>query len=122
MRTDAAAVLIAMDYVLDLDFVATQDGPDVRVDWLSERPMPSEEEIEAFDMSPEAIETREDTKEPLLADLNAQASGALTAIDNYLANADSATAAQVRAEVKAIDQRQKQIIKTLKRLVERTWR
>jgi crotonobetainyl-CoA:carnitine CoA-transferase CaiB-like acyl-CoA transferase len=50
------------------------------------------------------------------ADLKAQAAQALADIDAYLAIADAATNAQVRAEVKAIDQRQKRIIKALRRL------
>lgn len=60
-----------------------------------------------------------DALEPDLADLRDAATAAINNIDSYLAIADTATAAQVRAEVKAIDQRQKRIIKALFRLAQK---
>ena len=60
--------------------------------------------------------------EPDLQSLEDQAAGAISDIGTYLAGADTATAAQVRAEVKAIDQRQRVVIKALLRAVQRTWK
>jgi hypothetical protein len=54
-----------------------------------------------------------------LTNMSNQMDAAVQAINTYLAAADTATAAQVRAEVKAIDQRQKVIIQALSRLVAR---
>jgi hypothetical protein len=50
-------------------------------------------------------------------DLKASAAQAVADIDAYLLIADGASNAQVRAEVKAIDQRLKRVIKVLARLV-----
>lgn len=124
MRPDGrdAETLTGLGYTPDVDFVAVQDGPKVRIDWLSAQPMPSEAEINAFDMSPEAVEDRENAKEPLLAELKAQADGAIESINSYLLVADNATQAQVRAEVKAAAQQRKVMIRALKRLAERVWR
>lgn len=49
--------------------------------------------------------------------LRDQAVSAIQAINNYLAGADAATAAEVRAEVKNIDIRQRAIIKALYRTI-----
>lgn len=68
-----------------------------------------------------AIDARMDL-EPLLKDARDQATQAISDIDAYLAISDSATNAQVRAEVKAIDQRQKKIIKALERIIRREFR
>ncbi len=48
MRSDAAAILISMGYVLDRDFIAVQEGSGVRVDWYAQSPMPTEAEIDAI--------------------------------------------------------------------------
>lgn len=68
-----------------------------------------------------AIEA-EEASEPLLKELRDQADAGISAIDTYLVGADTATNAQVRAEVKAMDIRQKKIIQALKRIIEREWR
>lgn len=77
--------------------------------------------INVFDWSDAAGLAYENSKEPLLADLKAQAAAGIAAIDSYLLIADTATAAQVRTEVKAIDQRQKKIIQALNRLISMSW-
>ena len=78
--------------------------------------------VAGFDWSPAAQAAWERAQEPDLRDLLDQATDAIAAIDAYLPGADTATNAQVRAEVKAIDRRQKQIIRVLRRLTRRTWR
>lgn len=76
----------------------------------------------AFDWSDAAEDTRREAIEPLLKALRDAADQGIADIDTYLAIADSATNVQVRAEVKAIDQRQRKIIQALKRIIQRTWR
>jgi len=71
----------------------------------------------AFDWSETAERSDEEAAEPDLADLLTKAQQATDAISAYLAIADTATAAQVRAEVKAIDQRQRVIIVALARAI-----
>ncbi len=71
----------------------------------------------SFDWSDNAQSAWLDSKEPLLSDLKTQAAAGIAAIDTYLTIADTATAVQVRAEVKAIDQRQRKIIQALNRLL-----
>lgn len=78
--------------------------------------------LASFDWSQAAHDTWERAKEPNLRDLLDQADAAISAIDTYLTIADGATNQQVRAEVKAIDQRQRRIIQALKRLITREWR
>jgi cytochrome c556 len=50
-------------------------------------------------------------------DFRDRATQAIADITAYLVNADTATNAQIRAEVKAIDQRQRAIIRALRRLL-----
>lgn len=71
----------------------------------------------AFDWSQQAETAYADSKEPDLSAIRDQAAQAVADINTYLTIADTATAAQVRAEVKAMDQRQRAIIKALARLV-----
>jgi hypothetical protein len=78
--------------------------------------------VDGFDWSDAAHNAWLDDQEPLLRDLKEQAQQAIDNIDAYLAIADTATNVQVRAEVKAIDQRQRRIIRALVRVVQRTWR
>ncbi len=73
--------------------------------------------IDTFDWSDAAQIAWQDSKEPLLTDLKQQAAAGIAAIDAYLLTADAATAVQVRAEVKAIDQRQRKIIQALNRVI-----
>lgn len=68
-----------------------------------------------------AIE-EEEAAEPFLKDARDQADAAIADINAYLVNADTATNAQVRAEVKAAAIRDKKIIQALKRIIEREWR
>lgn len=75
--------------------------------------------ISTFDWSDAATQTYQDAQEPDLVNLRNQATTALSAIQTYLA-IPSPTQAQVVAEVRAIDQRQQQIIKALARLIQRT--
>jgi hypothetical protein len=76
--------------------------------------LPAQAALDA--VTDEQVATARDAKEPDLAALRAQAAQAVADITSYLAIADSATQAQVRAEVKAIDQRQRAVIKALSRL------
>lgn len=78
--------------------------------------------VNNFDWSETAQEDWEESKEPDLQSVKDQAVQAISNIDSYLAGADSANAAQVREEVKKIDERQKVIIKALLRIVQKTWR
>lgn len=78
--------------------------------------------VASFDWSQSAQDTWERDKEPDLRDLLDAANAAIADINTYLAIADTATNVQVRAEVKAIDQRQKRIIQGLKRIIQRVWR
>lgn len=78
--------------------------------------------IDAFDTSEAAERAFEDAQEPLLKSMLDAADQGISEIAAYLVIADSATNAQVRAEVKAIDQRQRAIIRALKRLIQREWR
>ncbi len=78
--------------------------------------------LAAFDWGPPAQDAWERNKEPDLRDLLAAANAAIADINTYLAIADTATNVQVRAEVKAIDQRQRRIIQGLKRIIQRVWR
>ena len=64
---------------------------------------------------------REDAKEPLLADLKAQAQAAIDANVTYLAIA-SPSNAQVAAQVRALTQQQQRVIKALNRTLQRVWR
>jgi hypothetical protein len=61
------------------------------------------------------------SQESDLATLRDQAVQAVLDINAYLLTADVATNVQVRAEVKAIDQRQRVIIKALGRLLQMVW-
>jgi len=74
--------------------------------------------ITTFDWSDAATQAWVSAKEPLIKDFRDMAQQMLSDIDAYLAIADTATAAQVRAEVKAIDQRLKRLIKALGRVAE----
>lgn len=121
LRADAASVLVAMGYTLDVDFIAVQSGSTVSITWLSAQAMPSEATINAFDMSPAAVAAREDSKEPLLADLKAQAAGAVTTNNAFIAIA-SPSNAQVLAQVKALTLQNTRIIRGLYRVIQRTWR
>ena len=116
MRKDSATVLLAMGYVIDRDFVAhgLDDGT-TRVDWLSEQPMPAETDIDAYDLTAYNAEQAAIVTDK--SDIKALAVQAVDDINTYLTIADSATNVQVRAEVKAIDIRQRAIIKALRRLV-----
>lgn len=78
--------------------------------------------VAGFDWSAAAQTAWERGQEPDLRDLLDQAAAAIAAIDAYLPTADTATNAQVRAEVKAIDQRQRRLIQAVRRLAQRTWR
>lgn len=75
--------------------------------------------IDAFDWSDAAHDTWKDAQEPSLKNLRDSAVVAAANIDTYLTVADTATAVQVREEVKAIDRRQKTVILALLRLVQR---
>jgi hypothetical protein len=77
------------------------------------RPM-TQAEIDAL---PAQQQAARDATEPDLATLRDQVTQAIADINAYLVNADTATNAQVRAEVKAIDVRQRAMIKALGRLV-----
>jgi hypothetical protein len=110
-----------MGFGVDRDFVAVQDGVEVRIDWLSQQPMPTEAEIDAYDMTPAAVAAREDAKEPFLVDIKAQAQGAIDENTAFLAIA-SPTNAQTLAQVKRLTQQNTRIIKALARVVVRTWR
>ena len=72
--------------------------------------------IDRFDWSDAADDTFADSKEPQLASLRDQVATAIGDIDTYLAASSTATPIQVRAEVAAIDQRQKQILQVLVRV------
>jgi len=72
--------------------------------------------IDTFDWSDTAQQAWEDGLEPSFTDLKTTANTALAAIDAYL-TIPAPTAAQIGAEVKAIDQRQKKIIQVLLRVL-----
>jgi hypothetical protein len=75
--------------------------------------------IAGFDWSAAADAAYRDAQEPDLATLRDQATQAVADISTFLAIA-SPSNAQLAAEVKAIDQRQRAIIKALARLAVRT--
>jgi hypothetical protein len=77
--------------------------------------------VAGFDWSQAAQDAWEDAQEADLTALRNQTAQALADIGAYLAIAATATTAQVRAEVQAIDQRQRAILRALRRLVGRTW-
>lgn len=74
--------------------------------------------VAGFDWSAEAHAAWRDSLEPHLAALRDQATAAVADIESYLTIADAATAGQVRAEVKAIDQRQRGVIRALARAIQ----
>lgn len=98
----------------------------VRVDYAPAATVPqqaaAQAAVAAFDWSAGAQTAWERGREPGLRDLLDQADAAIAAIDAYLPGAASASNAQVRAEVEAIDRRQKRIVQALRRLIQREWR
>ncbi len=74
--------------------------------------------IAAFDWSKEATQAWIEAKEPAIKDIKDSAIQMVADIDAYIAIADTATAVQVRAEVKALDQRMKRLIKALARIAQ----
>lgn len=50
MRADTATVLEAMAFIPFLDFRAIDKGGGVQITWLSQQVMPSEAEIDAYDL------------------------------------------------------------------------
>lgn len=72
----------------------------------------------SFDWSEDAHAQYLAGRIPKLANLYTDAQAAIANIDQYLMIADVATAAQVRSEVKAIDQRQRRIIIILLNAIE----
>lgn len=115
----------AIKAVCPIHGVAGTQG-NVRIDYKPEATAQQRTDAQAvlaaFDWSQAADDAWERGQEPDLRDLLDQADAAIAAINTYLTNADAATQTQVRAEVKAIDQRQKRIIQALKRLIQRAWR
>lgn len=95
---------------------------DFRPEATPEQRAAAQAAVDAFDWSPAAGDAWLDSQEADLAALRDLSSQAVADINAYLVVADGATAAQVRAEVKAIDQRQRAVIKALMRVVRRTWR
>lgn len=77
--------------------------------------------INNFDWSDVAQLTWEDNQEPILRGLQIASASAIAAIDTYLA-IPTPTPAQVAAEVRALDQRQKQIIQVLLRTIQKVWK
>ena len=71
--------------------------------------------IDTFDWSLAAHQAEKDVREPILLQAIERAAQARKDIDEYLAKTD-ATVDEIRAEIKAIDQRQKQILAALARL------
>jgi hypothetical protein len=112
---DAEAAM-ALGFSVDVDFVATSAA----VTWFIQNP-PSQAALDAVDLSEAAIAAREDAKEPLLADLKAQAAGAIADNNAFIAIA-SPTNAQTLAQVKKLTQQNNRIIRSLYRVIQRTWR
>jgi hypothetical protein len=101
----------------DGEFIYDETGKRALMVWDTNnvRPM-TQAEIDALPAQRKAVR---DAAEPDLATIRDLADAAITDITAYLQIADSATNAQVRAEVKAIDQRQRAIIRAIKRLAQR---
>ncbi len=75
--------------------------------------------IDSFDWQDEAAtQAFIEAKEPAIKDIKDSAIQMVNDIDAYIAIADTATAVQVRAEVKALDQRMKRLIKALARIAQ----
>lgn len=74
--------------------------------------------VESFDWSEAAHAQYLASRIPKLVNLYSDAQAAIENIDQYLTIADVATAAQVRSEVKALDQRQRRIIVLLLNMIE----
>lgn len=103
------------------------DGPGLRIDYRDEatpqQRAAADAIASAFDPTDDAAQTAwERGQEPNLRDLLDAADAAVADINAYLAIADAATNVQVRAEVKAIDRRQRAIVRALKRIVQKVWR
>jgi hypothetical protein len=118
---DVSSRLSAMGFVSGVDFRVENNGTQVIVQWLSAQAQPSEAAVNAVDMSAAAIDARENAKEPLLADLLAQATGAITANGTFI-GIGSPTNAQVIAHVRALSQQNNRIIRGLFRVIQKTWR
>ena len=74
--------------------------------------------LAAFDWSAAAQQAWEDSLQPARADLRNNLQTALDAIDQYLAIADTATAAQVRDQVKRLTQMMRRVLVRLGQLSE----
>lgn len=74
--------------------------------------------IAAFDWSAAAQQAWEDAQQPERAGLRDNAQAAVEAIDAYLQIADTATAAQVRQQVKALSQITRRVVTRLVQLSE----
>ena len=101
----------------------TSAPPTVRVDFNGATvPQQAQAQtiVNGFDWSDGAHAAQEEAKEPDMKTLRDQAIQAVADINVFLAIGNP-TNAQVLAEVRAIDQRQRGIIKALARTIVRTW-
>jgi hypothetical protein len=115
--------LVAAVPIQGLAFLnAAATPPTVRIEWATAPTAPqiatANSIIAAWDWSAAADQAARDADEPDLAALRDQATQAVADINAYLA-IGSPTQAQAIAEVRAIDLRQRAIIKALGRIVER---
>lgn len=110
MRADAATILIQMGHKLDTDFVARQDKTGaVVIDWRAEGKPPTEAEIEAA--APAALaalqtETDKRTESTLARD---DVKRAVATLDAIIAQAPTATTAQMRTGIAQMAQIIKQL-------------
>lgn len=102
MRADAPDILQHLGFVLDVDFVAigTKDGAEIK--WLSARPQPDEKALDAAAPTAEAAKQAEEAKRQESNTARDDAKRALAALDTIIAEAPTATNAQMRMYVELL--------------------
>ena len=94
-----------------VDYVVADDGSGQRVGrWDAARlgPEPTAGQLSA--VTDEQVAEARDARHPERTDLRRQAAAAVAALDQYLAIADAATAAQVREQVKRLSQITRRVV------------
>lgn len=92
------------------DYRVEDDGTGSRIAFWSPAlgPQPTAAELAA--VTEQQVQDARDALAPERSDLRRQAAAAVNAIDLYLATADTATAAEVRAQVKRLSQYVRRVI------------
>jgi len=95
-----AQVLVFLGFVIDTDFVASEDG----IAWLSQQPQPSTQEIEAAWPAVQAALAAEAAARKAADDQQSagivEAKRAYARMQTIIDNIDTATTAQLRAAIK----------------------